>query len=195
MTDAFLDEVVPRFDDEPPDWDDVLRRARPARRRRFVLVVAIAAAALAAAPAVAVLLTRSSGPQLPSGADRSRVFVVVQPRTGRVLVKAAPWKGHDGFCYVLDQLSGCASRHGRGSVLLTSHGRAVGYTFDDRVASAEVDYRAGRKAGIPFRRLPAPIGAGFFVGRRVLPGTQALVLRDRSGAVVTRFRLSRATGG
>jgi hypothetical protein len=74
-------------------------------------------------------------------------------------------------------------------VLLSSGDRAVGYTFDDRIRSAEVVYASGRSAGIVFRRLPAPIHAAVFVGRRLLPGTRALVLRDAGGAVVERFRL------
>jgi hypothetical protein len=194
MTDVFLDELVPRFDDEDPDWADVLRRARPPRRRRYLVAVAVGVAALAAAPALAVLLTRSTAPQLPAQADRSRVFVVVQPRTGRILVKAAPWKGHDGLCYVIEDLAACTRRRSRGSVLLSSRRHLVGITFDQRVSSAEIVYASGRRAGGVFRRLPPPIGAGFILGRAVLPGTRELVLRARDDAVVARLRL-RARGG
>src|SRR6185437_5624412 len=83
-----------------PDWDDVLRRARR-RRRAPLLAVTLVAAAVATASTLAIVLTRDAGATLPKGADRSNVVVVLQPMTGRVLVQAAPWKGHNGICYAM----------------------------------------------------------------------------------------------
>src|SRR5207253_5266278 len=102
-----LEELVPHFD-EPPDWDDVLRRSQARRlpRRRLVLTAAVLAAALVVGPALGVLLTQDRDPRLPAGADRSRIAVVLSPVTRRVLLEVAPWKGHDGFCYLLVPVRG-----------------------------------------------------------------------------------------
>ena len=129
-----LEELVPHFD-EPPDWDDVLRRSQARRlpRRRLVLTAAVLAAALVVGPALGVLLTRDRGPQLPAGADRSRIAVVISPVTGRVLLKVAPWKGHRGFCYLLVPLRGACVPRSRQTVV--TRPPLFGWTFDPRVVS------------------------------------------------------------
>ena len=51
-----------------------------------------------------------------SEADKTNVVVIVQPLTGRILVQAAPWKGHDGICYVmLFKRAACVPRTPRGT--------------------------------------------------------------------------------
>ena len=136
--DELLDRVVPPFD-APGDWNDVLARARRQRRPRVRLLV-IAAAALAVlvvAPALAVVF-HDRGVHLPSEADRSNVVVILQPKTGRVLLEAAPWKGHDGFCYLVLQVrAGCVPRKSRGIVLLTPP--VFGWSFDPRIRSGDRD--------------------------------------------------------
>ena len=131
-----LDELVGRFE-EPADWDDVLRRAGARRlpRRRLVLTAAVVVAALAVGPALGVLLTRDRGPRLPSGADRSRIAVVLSPVTRRVLLEVAPWKGHDGFCYlVVPVRAGCVPRAHNTVVLKPP---LFGWSFDKRIVSGQ----------------------------------------------------------
>jgi hypothetical protein len=157
-----LDDYVP-----VDDWDDVLRRARRrAPRRRLVLAAVLVVAALAAAPAVAVHLLSAPPPRLPDAADRSHgVFAVLQPRSGRILIQAAPWKGHAGVCYlVVGELAGCAPRHTSATTFsyatkypfLKGHPRVLafwGYTFDRRVVSAKAFFPDGTARDVPVHRL------------------------------------------
>jgi hypothetical protein len=179
-----LDELVPR-DERPADWDDVLRRAvRRRPRRRVALTVAVAAAALLVAPALAVLLRSDRGPQLPAAADRSRVAVVMEPRTGRMLVKLAPWRDHDGFCFAaLLGRSGCAAS---GSAFLSLN---TGYTFDRRVVSGDaVRLDSGKRVPLTLSHFHK-LGVTLFYGRRdALRLLWRVELRDAAGHVLHTIR-------
>jgi hypothetical protein len=173
---VLLDELVPRVDGEG-DWDDVLRRARSTRpRRRLVLVLAFAVAALAAGPAVAVHLLSSAPPKLSKEADRSHgVFVVLQPASGRILIQAAPWKGHDGVCYlIVGKEAGCVPRKS-GTTLTTTFSYTTSYpfpkvprllalwglTFDRRVVVAKAYFPNGTVRTIPVHRTGPRLGMTF----------------------------------
>jgi hypothetical protein len=185
-----LDRIVPPFD-EPTDWDDVLRRARTRRApRRLVLVAAVVGAALVVGPALGVLLTRHTTPRLPAGADKRNVVVIVQPLTGRILVQAAPWKGHDGICYVmLFQRAGCVPRTLHGTLVLTPP--ITGYTFDSRVVSGTARTLAGKRVPLQIEHFPK-LKVTFFLRRGRLPGLfREITLRDAAGRVVVRQVLKR----
>jgi len=185
----WLEELVPRRD-ERDNWDDVLRRARPRRRRRLVFAVALVIAALAVAPALGVLLTRDGGPRLPREADRSNVVVIVQPVTGRVVVQAAPWKGHDGICYlVLLTRAGCAPRSARKTVVLTPP--LAGYTFDRRVVSGSAVTLAGKRVPLVVRRFEK-LDVTFFLTRGRLPRfLREATLFEADGKAVAHFLFKR----
>jgi hypothetical protein len=186
--DELLDRQVPRFD-EPGDWDDVLRRAKRRRRPRGRLLAVVAAilAALIVAPALAVLL-RDGGVQLPSAADRSNVVIIMQPKTGRVLLEAAPWKGHDGFCYlVLRVRAGCVPHKARGTVVLTPP--LFGWTFDPRVRSGTATTFGGKHVPLTVQHFGGRIDATIFLVRDRLPRLlREVVLRDAQGRVVARVK-------
>jgi len=185
-----LDELVGRFE-EPADWDDVLRRAGARRlpRRRLVLTAAVVVAALAVGPALGVLLTRDRGPRLPSGADRSRIAVVLSPVTRRVLLEVAPWKGHDGFCYlVVPVRAGCVPR---------AHNTVVfkpplfGWSFDKRIVSGQATTLSGAHVPLTVKHFGGRIDATFFLARSRF--VQRLLhietFRDDRGRVVVRLSL------
>jgi hypothetical protein len=184
-----LDQVVP-VDDSPADWEDVLRRARRFPRRRFLLAAALAVAALGGGPALGVMLTRDTAPQLPAGADRSRVALVSQPLTGRMLLKAAPWTDHAGFCYAAyfvfsGKKSGCVSQTQTGSGFVSP---LAGYTFDRRVVSVTAQRSLRRGARVVLRRLP-DLGVTFFYVRGRLPGLLFRVeLHDAAGRTLKTIR-------
>ncbi|MGZ4335523.1 MAG: hypothetical protein ACXVRJ_14800 [Gaiellaceae bacterium] len=194
-----LDELVAPFDSEPGDWADVLRRAQRRRPRRRLALAAVAfVAALATATAVAVPLLRSAGPKLPSAADRRNVFVVVQPRTGRVLIEAAPWKGHSGICYLfLGRSAGCTLRGERKTMILRTAGYVLpsgrhssalwGYTFDPRVASAKVYYSDNSHRRVPLHRLGGRLQVTF-IGPVLISsrGTGRVLVYDRAGRLIKR---------
>jgi hypothetical protein len=184
-----LDDVVPRFDD-PPDWEDVLRRARPARGRGLLVVTVILAAVVAGA-ALAVVMTRDARATLPPGADRAGVVAIVEPRTGRIVVQAAPWKAHDGICYVLFWLhAACVPRTPRGTAVLTPP--LAGYTFDPRVVSATAVTFSGKHVHLLVRRFGGRIATTFFLTRGRLPRLiRSVVLRDGRGRVVERVAVRR----
>jgi hypothetical protein len=181
-----LDEVVPPFD-APADWDDVLRRARRGSRRRLALVATIVAVVVAGSAIAGVLLTRDARASLPPGADRSNVVVIVQPLTRRVLIQAAPWKRHDGICYVvLWRHAACVLRRARRTVLFSPP--LVGYTFDVRVAGARGVTLGGRHVRLVLRRVDGKLNVTFFFVRARIP----LMLRnvtflDRHGQVIARL--------
>jgi hypothetical protein len=181
-----LEELVPPIHGDG-DWNDVLRRARPLPRRRLVFAVAIAVAALVVAPALGVLLTRDGGPRLPPEADRSNVVVVVQPLTGRIVVQAAPWKGHDGICYLLlGMRAGCASR---GTVVLAPP--FVGFTFDRGVVSGTAVTFAGKRVPLVVRHFEK-LGVTFFLTRGRLPRLlREATLLGANGKVVAQLRVKR----
>lgn len=183
-----LEALVPPFD-EPGDWNDVLRRARVRRApRRLVLAVAVLAAVLAVGPALGVLLTRHSTPRLPAAADKRNVVVIVQPLTGRILVQAAPWKGHDGICYVLlRKRAGCAPRTLHGAAVVTPP--IAGYTFDERVVSGAAVTLTGKSVPLEVEHFPK-LRVTFFLRRGRLPGFfREATLRDAGGRVVARYAL------
>jgi hypothetical protein len=173
--------------DFAPDWNDVLRRAHRGRRTPL-LVVALIAAAIATAAALAVVLTRDAGATLPKEADRSNVVVVVQPMTGRILVQAAPWKGHDGICYAMLFLPAkCVPRVAHRTVVLMPP--VAGYTFDRRVASGSALTLNGKPVRLIVRRFDGRVNATFFVSRGRLPRlVSVVVLRDAHGRVVVRWK-------
>jgi hypothetical protein len=184
-----LDELVRPFDD-PADWEDVLRRAGTRRllpRRRLVLTAAVVVAALVVGPALGVLLTRDRGPKLPSGADRSRIAVVLSPLTRRVLLEVAPWKGHDGFCYlVVPARAGCVPRSHHTVVLKPP---LVGWSFDRRIVSGQATTLSGAHVPLTVRHFGGRIDATFFLARGRLPRLlRSVTLRDARGRVVVRPR-------
>ena len=184
-----LDDLVPRFD-APGDWDDVLRRARVRRApRRFVLVAVAGVAALVVGPALGVLLTRDTTPRLPAEADKRHVALIVQPLTGRVLVQAAPWKGHDGLCYViLVKRAGCVPRTPRGAVVVTPP--IAGYTFDQRVVSGTAVTLTGKRVPLQIEHFPK-LHVTFFLRRGRLPAFfKRATLKDADGRVVARYALT-----
>jgi hypothetical protein len=186
--DDVLEHLVPR-NDEPADWDDVLRRAKQRRRprRRLLAVAAVMLAALIVAPALAVML-RDRGLHLPSEADRSNVVVILQPLTGRVLLQAAPWRGHQGFCYVVLQLrAGCVAHKSRGTTLL--YPPIFGWTFDPSVRTGTATGLGGKHFPLTVQHFGGRIDATFFLVRDRLPRLlRSVVLRDAQGRVVARVK-------
>jgi hypothetical protein len=168
-----------------PDWEDVLRRARRQRRGPAVIAALLAAAAVTGS-ALAVVLTRDARATLPPEADRSNVVVVVQPLTGRVVVQAAPWKGHDGICFVVLFLhSACVPRTAHGATLWMPP--VAGYTFDRRVVSGTATTVSGKRVPLLVRRFGGRVDTTFFLTRGRLPRLiRAVVLRDAHGRVVFR---------
>jgi hypothetical protein len=182
-----LDELVPRVGGEG-DWEDVLHRARR-RRRGPALVVALLVVALTPASALAVVLTRAAQATLPPGADRSNVVVVLQPLTGRIVVQAAPWKKHDGICFVLlGARAGCVPRSARNTAVLSPP--LVGYTFDRRVVSGTAVTASGKHVRLLVHRFGGRVDATFFVTRDRLPRLiRMVILRDDNGRAVVRLAL------
>jgi hypothetical protein len=188
--DDVLDRHVPRID-EPADWDDVLRRAKQHRRprRRLLAVAAVILAAFVVAPALAVML-RDRGVHLPTEADRSNVVVIMQPVTGRILIEVAPWKGHDGFCYLILQLrAGCVPHKARGTIVMWPP--LLGWTFDQRVRTGTATTIGGKHVRLTVQHFGGRIDATLFLIRDRLPRfLRTVVLRDASGNVVTRLHVS-----
>jgi hypothetical protein len=181
-----LDELVPPFGDDG-DWNDVLRRAGRRSRRPLLLAAAVfAVAAVVVGPALGVLLTRHTTPQLPKEADKKNVVVMVQPLTGRILVQAAPWKGHDGICYVmLFKRAACVPRTPHGTEVVTPP--IAGYTFDSRVVAGSAVTFAGKHVPLQVAHFPK-LGVTFFLRRGRLPAFFAsATLTDSSGKVVARY--------
>ena len=181
-----LEELVPPILGDG-DWNDVLRRARPLPRRRLVFATALLVGVLAVGPALGFLLTRDGAPRLPPEADRSNVVVIVQPLSGRIVVQAAPWKGHDGICYLLLGIrAGCARR---GTVVLTPP--LVGFTFDRRVVSGTAVTFAGKRVPLVVRHFEK-LGVTFFLTRGRLPRlVREATLLDANGKVVAHLRVKR----
>jgi len=193
----WLEELVPRRD-EHGDWADVLHRARPLPRRRLIFAVAVLVGVLAVGgPALGVLLTRDGAPRLPREADRRNVVVVVQPLTGRIVVQAAPWMGHDGICYVLlGMRAGCAPRGtaflaGPHSDVAAATPSLVGFTFDGRIVSGSAVTVAGKRVPLVVRRFEK-LGATFFFSRGRLPRfMREATLFAANGKIVARLKVKR----
>lgn len=180
-----LDEYVP-LHVETPAWDDVLRRARTRRSPRFLVAVAVALAVFGGAPALAVVLLHDAKPGLPSGADRNNVAIVLQPRTGRILLEVAPWRGHDGFCYFAYTVhSGCVPRSHETVVMFPPF---FGWTFDPSVVSASAMTLRGTRVQLQVRRFGGRINAAFIVDAKRHPLLRDIVLRDAQGHIVKRLR-------
>jgi hypothetical protein len=180
-----LDEYVP-LRAETPAWEDVLRRARRRRSPRLLVAVAVAVAVMGGGPALAVVLLHDGKPGLPSGADRSNVAIMLQPRTGRVVLEVAPWKGHDGFCYfAYFARSGCVPRSHQ---TLVTAPPVFGWTFDPRVVSATATTFGGKHVQLLVRRFPGRVNATFFIDARRHALLREIVLRDRDGHVISRLR-------
>lgn len=169
-------------------WEDVLRRAkRRAPQRRLVLAAVVAIAALGGGPAVAVLLTQPPGPHLPKAADRSNVAVVLQPKTGQIVLEAAPWKGHGGICYlILQREDGCATWSPHGAYF--DGGTPGGYTFDSRVRSVTAQLPYGKSIRLTLHRF-ARLRVTFFTSTRFYAGVRGYTLRGAHGKVLSRARL------
>jgi hypothetical protein len=186
--DELLDRHRPHID-EPADWNDVLRRAKQHRRprRRLLAVVVTVVAALIVAPALAVML-RDRGVHLPDGADRSNVVVILQPRTGRVLVQVAPWKAHEGFCYVVLKVrAGCVSHKSRSTTLLSPP--IFGWTFDPRVRTGVATTLGGKQFPLNVQHFGGRIDATLFLVRDWPPRLlHEVVLRDAQRRVVARVK-------
>lgn len=184
-----LDELVPAFT-EQADWDDVLRRAGRRRPRGRVLVaIAIAVVAVGVGPALGLELLRHDPTRLPSAADRSNVAVVIQPRTGRVLLELAPWKHHDGFCYLLvGKRAGCVPHKPRGTVAMWPP--LLGWSFDSRVRSGTATTRLGKTVQLLVSHFGGRIGVTVFLHSNLVPPLlKDVTLRDAHGKVVARLRL------
>jgi len=181
-----LDEYV-ALQTETPAWEDVLRRARTRRSPRFLVAAAVALAVFGGAPALAVVLLHDAKPGLPSGADRSNVAIMLQPKTGRVLLEVAPWKGHDGFCYfAYFARSGCVP-HSKQTVVTAPP--LFGWTFDARVVAATATTFAGKHVRLTVRHFRGRINATFFFSStRFAPLLRNIALRDRDGNVIVRLR-------
>jgi hypothetical protein len=182
-----LERLVPPFEDAG-DWDDVLRRARRRRVRPAVLVAVVAAlAAVAVAPTLAGLL-RGGGVGLPAEADRSQVGVVIAPLSGKVILEAAPWKGHAGFCYVVMHVrAGCVPRKTFGAAITKPP--LFGWTFDDRVRSGVATTLADRSVPLIVKHFGGRMDVTLFLTRGRLPRLlESVELRDAAGKVVLRFR-------
>jgi hypothetical protein len=186
--DELLDRHVPRID-EPADWDDVLTRAKQHRRprQRLLAAAAVVLAAFIVAPALAVML-RDRGARLPSGADRSNVIVIMQPRTGRMLLEVAPWKGHNGFCYLVLQLrGGCVPHKARSTTVLLPP--LFGWTFDRRVRTGTAKTLSGKRVPLTVQRFGGRVDATLFLVRDWPPRMlRDVVLRDAQGHVVVRIK-------
>ena len=186
---------------------ETARRARAAVRRRRRLERRAAPRGPAVAPARAarcggrsrsrrsssvprsrVLLTRHATPRLPKEADKTNVVVDhAAPSTGRILVQAAPWKGHDGICYVmLFKRAACVPRTPRGTEVVTPP--IAGYTFDSRVVAGTAVTFAGKRVPLQVMHFPK-------LRRHVLPAPRApaRVLRARDAHAMRAGRSSRAT--
>jgi hypothetical protein len=170
------------------DWEDVLRRSRRrVPRRRLTLAEVVAVAALGGGPAVAVLLTQPPGPHLPKAADRSNITVVLQPKTGRIVVEAAPWKGHDGMCYLLlGREDGCATWSPHGAYF--DGGTPSGYTFDARVRSVTARLANGKNIRLRLYRFDR-LRVTFFTSTRFHAFVRGYTLRGEHGEVLARSRL------
>ena len=188
--DELLERQIPRFD-EPADWNDVLERARRQRRprRRLLVMAAAVLSVLVVAPALAVVL-RDGGVKLPSEADRSNIVVIMQPLTGRVLLEAAPWKGHDGFCYfAYFNRAGCVPRS---SQTVVTRPPIFGWTFDPRIRSGTATTLGGKHIPLTVAHFGGRVDATFFLIRDRLPRLlRDVVLRDAQGRVVARARVKR----
>ena len=117
----------------------------------------------------------------------------MQPKTGRVLLEAAPWKGHDGFCYlVLRARAGCVRRTGQ-TVILTPP--LFGWTFDRRVRSGTATTIGGKGVPLTVQHFGGRIGATFFLIRDRLPRLlrERRVARRRGARRRTRQALSAAS--
>jgi hypothetical protein len=181
-----LDELVPPFAGDG-DWNDVLRRAGRRSRRPVLLAAAVfAVAAVVVGPALGVLLTRHGPPQLPKEADKKNVVVIMQPLTGRIVVQAAPWKGHDGICYVLlFKRAACVPRTPRGTEVVTPP--IAGYTFDSRVVAGSAVTYSGKRVPLQVVHFPK-LNVTFFLRKGRLPAFFArATLTDASGNVVARY--------
>jgi hypothetical protein len=184
-----LEHLVPPFD-EPGDWDDVLRRAGRRRMRPpLVAAIIVALAAVAVAPTLAGLL-RHDGVGLPAEADRSNVAIVLAPLNGKVILEAALWKGHEGFCYeVMHLRAGCVPRKTFGAMITKPP--LFGWTFDDRVRSGVATTLGGRRVPLIVKHFGGRMDVTLFLARGRLPIPHLLksvVLRDANGKVVLRLR-------
>lgn len=189
MSDALIDDLldahVPPLE-QLPDWEEVRRRARRGRGRHAAVAAVVAVAALGGGPALGVVLLQSSPPGLPKGADASAALAVLQPHTGRVILEAAPWKGHDGICYLIERrTSGCTTRSRHGSGFFADP--PAGYTFDPRVASVAAVLTGGRAIALDVHRVGGNLQVTFFTSPSGV--ARAFILRDARGVVLSRVRL------
>ena len=194
-----LERLTPPVD-APADWDDVLRRAGPSTRRRrpsrsalavaaTVLALAVAVPAVGVGGRIASLIGHDSSPRprLPAAAARGPVVIVVGPRSGQVLVIAAPMRKAEGVCWAfVGGERGCSRRSRRGWYV--GFERPAGMTFDRRAVAAEAILASGRRVQLRFARFGGRIGAGFFVATWKLRETRTILLRDRAGTVIARIR-------
>jgi hypothetical protein len=153
----------------------------------MLAIAAVVLAAFIAAPALAVLL-RDRGVHLPNAADKSNVVVILQSQTGCMLLEAGPWKGHDGFCYLVLQIrAGCVPRSGQTAVLWPP---LFGWSFDRRVRSGTATTIGGKQLSLTVTHFGGRIDATLFLIRDRIPRfLQSVVLRDIAGRIVTSLRL------
>jgi hypothetical protein len=180
-----LDEYVP-LRAETPAWEDVLRRAGRRRSPRLFAALAVAVAVFGGAPALAVVLLHDAKPGLPSGADRSNVAIILQPKTGRILLEVAPWKGQDGFCYfAYFARAGCVPRSKQTVVTAPP---VFGWSFDPRIVSATAKTFGGKHVRLTVRHFRGRINTTFFFAPRPFALLRDIALRDRDGKVIVRLR-------
>ena len=117
---------------EPEDWEAraARRRVRRVPRRRLVLRGGSRACRSRRRAGILGSCSRAgTGLRLPGGAvlrDRAAA-AALDPRTGGMLIEAAPWRGHDGVCILfVDRAAGCWHRTPHGTVAAERRRRAVG---------------------------------------------------------------------
>jgi len=103
-------------------------------------------------------------------------------------MEVAPWKGHDGFCYLVLQLrAGCVPHKARGTTVLLPP--LFGWTFDRRVRTGTATTLAGKHIRLTVEYFGGRVDATLFLVRDWPPRMlRNVVLRDGQGRVVARIK-------
>ena len=105
-----------------------------------------------------------------------------------MLIEVAPWKGHDGFCYLVLQLrAGCVPRKARGTTVLLPP--FFGWTSDRRARTETATTLGGKRIQLTVQHFGGRVDATFFLVRYWPPRMlRDVVLRDAQGRVVVRVK-------